>query len=341
MLTKRENMLETIRGGSPDRFVNQYEALKIMSANPIMDPQTGINLRPKRGGEPVADGWGVYRAFPEGQPAPYPLHGEHTLCDDIEEWAEKIVAPSVRFSEDAWEPAIAAMRQIDRNEYFAAVVVAPGIFENLHLFQGMEDAMANFIAEPELTHELVDYLVEFELDVADQYIRYLQPDAVFHHDDWGSKLSTFLSPEMFAEFIMPAYRKIYGYYKENGVEIVVHHSDSFARTLIPSMIEMGIDVWQGTMESNDINACIDAYGGQISFMGGIDSELVDYPEWTPEIVESVVREKVNLYGGHSAYFIPCITQGGAFSTYPGVYDTATDVIKRINCERFGFSFEEL
>ena len=27
MLTKRQNMLEVIRGGNPDRFVKQYEGL--------------------------------------------------------------------------------------------------------------------------------------------------------------------------------------------------------------------------------------------------------------------------------------------------------------------------
>ena len=32
---------------------------------------------------------------------------------------------------------------------------------------------------------------------------------------------------------------------------LVHHSDSYAATLVPSMIEMGIDVWQGCMETNN------------------------------------------------------------------------------------------
>ena len=36
MLTPRENFLETIRGGSPDRYVNQYEALGM-----IMQPIGG------------------------------------------------------------------------------------------------------------------------------------------------------------------------------------------------------------------------------------------------------------------------------------------------------------
>ena len=30
MLTIRENLLETIRGGKPDRFVNQYEYMELV-----------------------------------------------------------------------------------------------------------------------------------------------------------------------------------------------------------------------------------------------------------------------------------------------------------------------
>lgn len=30
MLTPRENFLETIRGGKPDRYVNQYEYMALM-----------------------------------------------------------------------------------------------------------------------------------------------------------------------------------------------------------------------------------------------------------------------------------------------------------------------
>lgn len=35
MLTKKQNLLETIHGGHPDRFVNQYEAFQ-MAFTPIM-----------------------------------------------------------------------------------------------------------------------------------------------------------------------------------------------------------------------------------------------------------------------------------------------------------------
>ena len=36
MLTKRENLLETIKGGNPDRFVNQYEFMDIIMEVPMV-----------------------------------------------------------------------------------------------------------------------------------------------------------------------------------------------------------------------------------------------------------------------------------------------------------------
>lgn len=51
------------------------------------------------------------------------------------------------------------------------------------------------------------------------------------------------------------------------------------------MIDMGIDIWQGTMSSNNIPELIQKYGDKITIMGGIDSASVDRPDWTPELVE--------------------------------------------------------
>ena len=35
MLTKRQNLMETIKGGKPDRFVNQYEFMNLMMEAPL------------------------------------------------------------------------------------------------------------------------------------------------------------------------------------------------------------------------------------------------------------------------------------------------------------------
>ncbi len=133
---------------------------------------------------------------------------------------------------------------------------------------------------------------------------------------------------MFEEFFLPAYKKVYGYYKEHGVELIIHHSDSYAATLVPYMIEMGIDIWQGVMNSNNIPELIKKYGGQITFMGGVDSAAVDYEGWTKEVVHKEVERACRECGKH--YFIPNASQGLPMSTFPGVYEALSEEIDNMS-----------
>lgn len=329
MLTKRQNLIETMRGGNPDRFVNQYEAFNIL----LTDPINGASPRPGMGGPPAVDAWGVTRIFPEGTPGAFPLHDEeHILCKDVSNWREYVHAPSVEYPDEAWELAKSMAKQVDRDEQFLLTFVAPGVFEQCHNFMEIQNCLTNFYLEPEAMHELIDYITDYELAVAEQICKHIRPDGVFHHDDWGSQISTFISPAMFEEFYLPAYKKIYGYYKEHGAELIVHHSDSFAATLVPYMIEMGVDIWQGVMTSNNIPQLIGEYGGKITFMGGIDSASIDFPAWTPEVVENEVRRACTECGKH--YFVPSASQGLPMSTFPGVYDCTTEKIAKISKELF-------
>ena len=329
MLSIRQNLLETIRGGKPDRYVNQYEFMTMMPGNPF----SANNKNPKLGEYNVVNAWGITRSWPEGTPGAFPVHdAEDIVCKDITHWRDYVHAPSLDFPEDVWAPYAEAAAKIDRSQTFATAMVAPGIFEQLHHLQSIEEALVNFYEEPECTKELIDYLTEWELKYAEVLCKYLKPDAVFHHDDWGSQKSTFISPDMFEEFLLPSYKQIYGYYKSHGVELVVHHSDSYAATLVPYMIDMGVDIWQGVMTSNNINELIEKYGGKITFMGGIDSASVDRPDWTPELVAKVVRETCQTYG--TKYFIPNTTQGLSVSTYPGVYEAVSAQIDKMSKEMF-------
>ena len=131
---------------------------------------------------------------------------------------------------------------------------------------------------------------------------------------------------MFAEFFLEPYKEVYGYYKERGVECIMHHSDSYGETLVPYMIEMGIDIWQGVMNTNDIPACIEKYGKDITFMGGIDSASVDYEGWTREEIAKQVKRTCDENG--PLYFIPCLSQGLPISTFPGVYDTTNEELDK-------------
>ena len=76
MLSIRDNFWETIKGGNPDRFVNQYEYLGMIST-----PFSATLPRPVKGGPPVVDAWGVTRLFPENTPGPFPDRGDRAEPD--------------------------------------------------------------------------------------------------------------------------------------------------------------------------------------------------------------------------------------------------------------------
>lgn len=325
MLTPRQNLLETIHGGNPDRFVNQYEFIKILRPTPF----DMHNPAPKYGERNVVNAWGVTRSYPEGTPGAFPVHDEaHIVCKDITDWKSYVKAPKVKYAAADWEPLIKAAEEVNREEYFVSPMIAPGIFEQCHYLMEIQNTLINFYEEPDDMKDLIKYIADWEIQYAEEICKYMKPDALFHHDDWGTQISTFISPEMFEEFFLDAYKEVYGFYKSHGVQLIVHHSDSYAATLVPYMIEMGIDIWQGVMTSNNIPELIQKYGGQISFMGGIDSAKVDHPGWTREEVRAQVERACRECG--KLYFIPNASQGLAISTFPGVYDALSEEIDNMS-----------
>ena len=60
---------------------------------------------------------------------------------------------------------------------------------------------------------------------------------------------------------------------------------------------------------------------------------VDKEDWTDEACEKEVRRVCETYG--MKHFIPCIAQGGPGSVYPGVYQSLTNAIDKLNKEKFG------
>ena len=330
MLTKRQNMIETMKvGGHPDRFVNGYEALGLVMGSPFGKR----NPNPKPGELNIVNAWGITKSWPKGTPGAFPVHTpDKIVIKDIDEWQKYVKVPRVKYDAEEWEPFIEMYEKVDRNEQFACAYFAPGVFEQCHYLMEIQNCLMAFYESPDEMHELIDMITQFELDYAAELCKYMKPEGLFHHDDWGSQISTFLSPDMFREFIKPAYMKIYHYYKEHGVKLIVHHSDSYAATLVPDMIDMGIDVWQGVMRTNDIPSLIKQYGGKITFMGGIDSATVDYEGWTEEEVAKQVRAACESCG--TQFFIPCTSQGLPISTYPGVYEAVSREIDNMSKEMF-------
>ena len=336
MLTAKENMRAVVKGGKPDRLVNQYEALQLL----FYPYAIHSNSSCAKGEMNKVDVWGVTRSFPENVPGAFPVHTpDKIVVKDIETWRDFVHAPVMDYPQEEWDMFKEMYNQVDNTKAYRTAFYAPGLFEMSHYLCSMTDALEYYLTDPDEMKDLIKYLTDFELQLAEQLCSQLHPDAILHHDDWGGEKSSFMRPSMFEDFFLDAYKQIYGYYHDHGVEFVFHHSDSYCANLLPTMIEMGIDVWQGCMHSNDVPALIKQYGGQIAFMGEIDNKQMDYPGWTQEDCRKAARNAMDACGKN--YFIPCITQGGPGSVYPGAYACLWDEIDKYNTELFGFTKEQL
>jgi len=339
MLTAKENMREVIRGGKPDRFVNQYEAISLLFhpfllASPLL----------KKGDENVVNAWGVTNSFPANVPGAFPVHTpDKIVVKDIEHWQDYVHAPSLKFPDELWNVCKDMYAAVDGTKAYKATFVAPGLFEQCHHLCSIEEALMNYMEYPDEMHDLIKYLTDWELELAEGICSNLHPDALFHHDDFGSEQNSFLRPSVFEDFFLEAYQQIYGYYHSHGVEFVIHHSDSYCANIVPIMIDMGIDVWQGCMHSNNVPELIKQYGGKMTFMGEIDNKQVDFDGWTQADCEKAALNAINTCGAAAdgKFFIPCITQGGPGSLYDGTYKGIWDAIDQYNCRTYGHKLEDI
>jgi uroporphyrinogen-III decarboxylase len=333
MQTLKQNLLETLKqNGKADRLVNQYQPFVLIMSDPVYKFVRGNRVR----GQTTKDVWGTEIVWPEDQHAAMPhVTKENKVLKDITKCRDLKVPDLAAAAKDptTWEESLREAAAVDRDEKLVMGFMGTGVFEQLHFLMGFEDTLMNMLEEPEAMMDLLDIIGEYRLSYMKLLVDNLKPDVILSHDDWGTKNSMFMSPEIWREMINPQYVKIYGYAKEHGV-IVMHHADSFMEPIVEDMVELGIDIWQGVLPQNDIVKLQDQLQGRMTLMGGIDAAIVDHKDTPEDVIRAEVRRACSTYGPGGG-FIPCMTYGGPGSIFPHVNEIVSDEIDRYNQEVYG------
>lgn len=331
MLTAKENVLETLKkDGRPDRQTNCYTAFKAIGGDPVFQYVRGNRVR----GTNSYDRWGTYISFPEDQAAAVPIVTvENQVIQDIEEWEKYVKVPNLRENcSEGWETALQNKESIDSSEYLTMTIMGTGIFEQMHMLMTFEDTLCSLLTNPDEVHGLIDAITEYRLEYMRLIVEHLHPDAILSHDDFGSKTSMFMAADVWREFFKEPYRKLYDYLHANHV-MVIHHSDSFCEPIVEDLAEIGVDIWQGVLPTNDIVSITEKLDGRMALMGGIDS-IIDREGVTEDEIRKEVRRALNTYG-HLSHFMPGHTYGGPGTIFPEVEQVIIDEINQYNKERFG------
>ena len=328
MLTARENYMELVNGGKPERLVNGYEPFEFVLNEPLLNK---YYFSCYIEGQDTKNPFGVTIRWKKGEHAGMPYITEDTkVIKDVTKWKESFIPQNLKYPEEDWKAAQEACAKIDRKEKMATGLMVTGWFESAHFLMGFEDTLMNFLMEPEATGELLDALLDWKMEYAKEMMDHLDLDAILFHDDLGAKDKLFFSKEVFEEFFKPRYEKLFGYITSRGVQVILH-ADSYCEPLVEDFVDMHITTWQGALRTNNFKAIQERVKGKLICMGGVDS-IVDRKDWSEEEVRADVRRAI-AEGAPYGAFCPCITYGLPESIFPGVLECIMDEVDRYNKEQ--------
>lgn len=154
---------------------------------------------------------------------------------------------------------------------FSVRLRASGFFWIPRELMGIENHLYAFYDEPELMHNINQFVLDIYLEYLAKIIEIVQPEVLLFPEDLSGKNGPMLSPECFDEFVGAYYKKLFPVLKEHGVKNIFVDTDGDFRILIPNFLEAGVDGFLPV----DVNAGMDIVEVRkqfpnIKFIGGFN-----------------------------------------------------------------------
>jgi len=146
-----------------------------------------------------------------------------------------------------------------------------GLFGTLRDMIGVEELCYMFYDEPELIHEMMDYITDFWLKLYEKIVQYIDVDIIHIWEDMSGKSGSIISPDMVREFMLPNYKKICDFAKKHNIAVIAVDTDGICDDLIPLFAEAGINMMMPfeVAAGNDVVELRKRFPN-MSLMGGID-----------------------------------------------------------------------
>ena len=223
----------------------------------------------------VRDEYGVVKQIPNKKNSiPHFISWPVKTMEDFEALAAERLDPNTpgRFP-DNWE------EQIDRlNRYDGVVAIGGypcGFFGAPRYLMGEVALLIGFLDSPELVRRIIQHLADMWVTIYDRVLSRVKVDCVHVWEDMSFKNGPLISPELFQEFLVPAYRKITDVATSHGVKIVLVDTDGDCTKLIPGFLDGGVTgLYPFEVQAGmNVQAIRKAYPG-LQILGGINKREI-------------------------------------------------------------------
>jgi uroporphyrinogen decarboxylase len=218
-------------------------------------------------GEGHVDDWGI-RWVREGsfnQPAGFPLAGASR---------EQVLAYG--FPDGRMDFLLGLMKPVLalRDRLFIGCDVSPCAFEMYARLRGMEDAVMDIAADPDLARTMFGRCADFSLQLSQRACAEMSLDWLWCGDDVAGQRSMVMSPDAWRDMIKPLLAEIFSVGHAHGLW-VAHHCCGALRPIIPDLVEIGLNVLnpvQAGCPGMDPVELKHEFGESLAFMGGVDTQ---------------------------------------------------------------------
>ena len=293
IMTNKENALEIIRFGKPERVVKGL---------PAYTPcYLGCNHEGFEGGGdnmPVGSRWkdiwqtewhkehADVMGFPRGNPLGDMNNLKNYQWPDPDD--ERICGQIYRMAKD-----------FPGGDLFLSGSQRDTLWEKAYMIADMESMMMYFYTEPEYAREILHRIMDFQLGIAAHYVS-LGIEFVHMSDDLGTQKSLILSPAIIDEFLVPEYKRLFEFYKKHNV-MIGFHSCGHIEPLLDTFMNLGMNVLHPVQATaNNLLAVRQKTQNRMVLSGGINTKtIMDGPV---SKIKEEVRNTIKALGKHGGYF---------------------------------------
>jgi len=170
------------------------------------------------------------------------------------------------------------------------------LFECAWLLRGLENLLADFLANPDLAAALLDHLTASGIKSAARLAQ-AGIDILLTGDDVGMQRRMMMSPQLWRKWLKPRLAEVISAAKKVNPDLLVfYHSDGVIDPIIPELIEIGVDILNPVQpECMDPVQLKREYGNDLAFWGTIGTQTT-MPFGTPGEVKAVVKERIETVG---------------------------------------------
>jgi uroporphyrinogen decarboxylase len=183
-----------------------------------------------------------------------------------------------------------------KKDYFIVGVTVTTIFETAWALRGLERLLEDFALNPDIADAVLDIPYQYHLEAAKKLTR-MGVDMIWTGDDVGGQHAMIISPKMWRRYLKPRMANFIAELKAINPQVkVAYHSDGQIYSIIPDLIEIGLDVLNPIQPASmDPVRLKQEYGDKLCFWGSIDEQQT-LPFGSAADVEAEVHQRLQTLG---------------------------------------------